>query len=1391
MKIENTLKKLLFILILIFLILLLVPKSAIGIAEDNLRETNVYGYREAVVERVEKVEKLVSREYWDWWTWIDTTSVSSSATLTNISVQKPNIEVHKSVITTTGSNNLVYAGEEITYEISITNRGTAPAEQIEVIDRVPQNTTFMAINEGSQIQEPEQLVDQNNNTIAIRWIVTVEPQETATVSFTVKVNENIEGTITNTVVANGEESNETHTAIIQNEKSSIITRNGNEVEIAKVGDQVTYTITALNTGDIAGEITIQDKVPEGTTLISAEGATISEDNRTITWENVNVPALQDGGRVSVQFTVEINDINKEIKNSATVGGKGTEENKVQTADIQISKNVEDIIRNGESIGKDAKVEIGDIIKYNITVTNTGSVELTNIVINEELEGIEINGSLNIDSLQAGEQHVVTGTYTVTFENDIKEKPQKIIYNKVTVTANIPKDPDNLDVTETVKAEDDETTQVAEIKRASVVKSANKTENVKVGETIRYTIKVQNIGNVTLEDVQVIDEITTSAGKLNLKLYRDVDCTTEITEIPELRIGETLTLYARYTVTQEDIDTQTSISNIAIASIPSEEPTSSEPVEVISEEKNPGVDIDKKATAIKKSGEIGFTQNIDRVRLGDVIEYTVTVTNTGNTTLNNVTVTDSLTVTVDGEEKEVDEETGVSTIAIIDSLLPYSNPVIIKAYYTVTEADTANLDSIYNCATVRGSEDTEDIAEDESVPVNNDTFRQVNIIWDDNQNQDGKRPNEITINLYADGEYVKSETISGTTYTFEKLPTYNEDGNEIVYTVTENTVNEYTTSYSDDTLTITNTHIPETTSVTVNKVWDDNNDQDRIRTNSVSISVMNGNTPVETQNLSNGNNWTYTFTNLPKYENGSIIQYTVMENDVPDGYTVNVTGDLTAGYTVTNTHTPEKIDVSVTKVWEDKNNYYGARVPIEVTLHADGVQGETVTITTDDNWRHVFRDLPKYKDGVEIVYTVTEKAVEGYQTTITGNVATGFIITNKYNNVAVNRKTLTSAEESETSEQTNVDVVFILDISGSMEESMGNGDLTTRAEAMVNVTNKAITEIMKNNNNNRVGIVMYSSDVTTTLPLNSYTPITTTDDIGQYLQITSGDHYYNISTNVVEAGQVSKDVVGGTYTQLGIATGADMLANATDTSNRTPVMILLTDGGPTFSTTDYSNVTGTYNFGSGSISTADTGYLLILTANYYKEKADRNYIGTEALMYTIGLGMSGDYAETVFNPTEENVNKCLNSADTEANGLYNYLMGIESTVVTDNAGSVEVPNPYDNYSYADGSYVSDMSSSELEEILSDITENITSYYEITTDHTSNINLDVSRVELENIDTNKKITITLDGVSQEYTLDKLILSLTVIQEDEKYYIDLKASMFASSNVVDISYYDTTST
>ena len=409
-KINKILRSILIILILTFLNILFIARPSIGTSLNEVGETTV--------TRVEEQEKLVSKEYWDWWVPLKNTS---TPTLTNLGVEETNIEINKIVKTETGSNSLVYAGEEIVYEIAITNNGTRTLENIEVTDEIPQNTTFVSINDNNT---SEQVLDENNIVTGIKWQVTIEPEETVVVSFTVRVNENIEGTILNTATVNGEESNETHTAVIKNEKTSRIIRNGEEVKIAKIGDQIIYTITAINTGDIAGNILIEDTVPEGTTIVSAEGATISSDNKTLTWKNVNVPA---GGRTSVQFTVQVEKIAGEIINIATVGGKDTDENKVPTAEIEVIKEVADITREGVSLGKNAEVIEGDIIEYIITVTNKGSVELANVVIDEQLAGVEIEtGSLNVASLKAGEKYTINATYTVTYQRDIQNKPEKEI-----------------------------------------------------------------------------------------------------------------------------------------------------------------------------------------------------------------------------------------------------------------------------------------------------------------------------------------------------------------------------------------------------------------------------------------------------------------------------------------------------------------------------------------------------------------------------------------------------------------------------------------------------------------------------------------------------------------------------------------------------------------------------------------------------------------------------------------------------------------------------------------------------------------------------------------------------------------------------------------------------
>ncbi|MDQ8815701.1 Cna B-type domain-containing protein, partial [Streptococcus ruminantium] len=248
-------------------------------------------------------------------------------------------------------------------------------------------------------------------------------------------------------------------------------------------------------------------------------------------------------------------------------------------------------------------------------------------------------------------------------------------------------------------------------------------------------------------------------------------------------------------------------------------------------------------------------------------------------------------------------------------------------------------------------------------------------WNDNNDQDGKRPKSITVNLLADGKVVQSQEVTATNnweYTFTDLPKY-ANGKEIVYTVEEVKVDGYETKVEGT--NITNTHTPETTQVSGTKTWNDNNDQDGKRPQSITVNLLADGKVVQSQEVTAANNWEYTFTDLPKYANGKEIVYTVSEEKV-DGYETKVEGT-----NITNTHTPETTEVSGTKTWNDNNDQDGKRPQsITVNLLADGKVIKSQQVTAENDWKYTFTDLPKYANGKEIVYTVTENAVEGYTTT---------------------------------------------------------------------------------------------------------------------------------------------------------------------------------------------------------------------------------------------------------------------------------------------------------------------------------------------------------------------------------------------------------------------------
>lgn len=266
------------------------------------------------------------------------------------------------------------------------------------------------------------------------------------------------------------------------------------------------------------------------------------------------------------------------------------------------------------------------------------------------------------------------------------------------------------------------------------------------------------------------------------------------------------------------------------------------------------------------------------------------------------------------------------------------------------------------------------------------------VWNDANNQDGKRPESITVSLLADGRDTGiTVTLNAENNWTQTVTDLDEkaNGKVIEYTWAEENVPEgyeLTGNTADGTVTtLTNKHVPEVTAITGTKTWNDNDDQDGKRPTSITVNLLADGNVYDSKTVTAATNWTYTFNNLPVYENGQKITYAVSEDEVA-GYETAIDG-----FNITNSYTPETTSVSGQKVWDDANNQDGKRPEsIKVRLLANGTEVATKDVTAADNWTYSFTDLPKFADGEEIVYTVTEDAVADYTTAIDGTT-----ITNSY------------------------------------------------------------------------------------------------------------------------------------------------------------------------------------------------------------------------------------------------------------------------------------------------------------------------------------------------------------------------------------------------------------
>ena len=321
-----------------------------------------------------------------------------------------------------------------------------------------------------------------------------------------------------------------------------------------------------------------------------------------------------------------------------------------------------------------------------------------------------------------------------------------------------------------------------------------------------------------------------------------------------------------------------------------------------------------------------------------------------------------------------------------------------------------------------------LVEDEMKTV----FASVRKVWNDDHNRDGLRPIALTIDLLANGEATgKSVTLNQSnswSATLNDLPMVDAEQKDIVYSWSEREPgNGYKltgTAVNGTLTTLTNTYVPEKTTMSVQKVWDDDNNAAQKRPASIRVQLFaDGKTEGEPVVLSEANSWSYTWNdlalNINTNENSVNVRniaYSVEELEVPEGYTVEVTPG-TKSYVIRNILVPGKlviektfeftpeelddtpIDIPVTKNWDDNGNKDGNRpAAITVRLLANNAEVASAELTEATGWKYTFTEMPRYTEaGEPINYTITEDAVAWYEAVING-----------YNIVNVYKPEVTSA-----------------------------------------------------------------------------------------------------------------------------------------------------------------------------------------------------------------------------------------------------------------------------------------------------------------------------------------------------------------------------------------------
>ncbi|MFA9187453.1 DUF7507 domain-containing protein [Flavobacterium magnesitis] len=484
---------------------------------------------------------------------------------------------------------------------------------------------------------------------------------------------------------NGTCASETRTAVTLtiNSCSISLTKDGTYVDtnndgITNVGDQISYTFVVKNTGNV-----------------SLTNIQVTDNNATVMGGPITTlaPGASDNNSFTAIHTITQEDIDAgQVDNLATAKGTAPTGQDVTatSTDPTPCQNCTPInpvcttctiteLTQTPSIAlvKTASVGgtgiVGDVITYTFAVTNTGNTTLTNVVVTDPMVGLAITGNPIATLAVGASSSVITGTYTIT-QADVDAGK---VVNTALATAQDPKGNDVTDISGTTVDNNTPTeTPVTQTPSIALVKTASVGGTGIVGDVITYTFAVTNTGNTTLTNVVVTDPMVGLAITGN--------------PIATLAVGASSSVITgTYTITQADVDAG-KVVNTALAT--AQDPKGNDVTDIS------GTTVDNNTpteTPVTQTPSIALVKTADKTNydtLGEVITYTIVVTNTGNVNLHQVVVSDPLT--------------GLNSV--IENLTIGESREFTENYI-VTQTDLGN-ETITNTATADGLSPT-------NVPVN--------------------------------------------------------------------------------------------------------------------------------------------------------------------------------------------------------------------------------------------------------------------------------------------------------------------------------------------------------------------------------------------------------------------------------------------------------------------------------------------------------------------------------------------------------------------------------------------------------------------------------------------------------------------------------------------------